>query len=209
MTVRMSNFYNDLEFSRGNPEKDDMTILKNNIIGCIDVIKTSKTEDKKGIDYIAYLSGGARIRIDAKNRRRGARKMWKYGEPELALETWSKHPYKTKPGGEPGWTVTEKKEVDLILYNFDISDSDKVYLVPFQHLRLSFLRNYDKWISCYGETQQGNKGYISRCVFVPASIVIEAIKEVSVIPRDSYNNIGNVTCFVQSHEKQRVLFDYV
>jgi len=55
MTVRMSNFYNDLEFSRGKPEKDDMTILKNNIIGCIDVIKTSENEDKKGIDYIAYL----------------------------------------------------------------------------------------------------------------------------------------------------------
>jgi len=211
INIIVHDFTQKYEFSRGKSEQDDIIILKNNIVGCVDVIKTSKRDDKKGIDYKAYLAGGAELKIDAKNREKGASKFWKYGEPELALETWSAHPSKTRPLGKPGWTVDDSKEVDLILYKFDISDSMLVYLLPFQHLRWCFLKNLDKWISSYGEKVQFSNGWKSKCVFVPANSVIDAIQDISILSLGSLNNDKSTKFFIcnDKMQKQQMLLDYV
>ena len=64
----------------------DMDLLKKIIPYCVDVQKTAAEVDKTGVDYIATLSSGARINIDAKTREKGSSKFWKHGEPELVLE---------------------------------------------------------------------------------------------------------------------------
>jgi hypothetical protein len=48
------------------------------------------------IYYIAHLSSGAKIGIDAMNGEKGASNFREHNELELALETWSSHPSKTK-----------------------------------------------------------------------------------------------------------------
>ena len=173
------NFAAKLENSRGSSEKIDLTVLKDCIDGCLSVIKTDVEIDKKGIDYIAELRSGATINIDAKTRESGCSKYWTNG-PELALETWSVMPTKVS-SGKVGWTLSEKSNVDLILYTYDISDSDTFYLLPFQHLRMSFRKNYNMWKTKYKTAQQSSGTWTSQCMFVPAIVVLEAIKGTSIL----------------------------
>lgn len=162
-----------LKYSRGDSETNDLTILKNKIIGCLSVEKTSIEIDKKGIDYIATLRNGATVKIDAKTRKKGCKAQWKTNEPELALEIWS------VIGKKTGWTLDEKKEVDLILYTFNKTDTLNFYILPFQQLRIAFSRNCNEWKTDYKPRKQNScrKGntWVSECMFVPAKVVIEAI----------------------------------
>ena len=137
--------------------------------------KTGAEEDKKGVDYIVTLEGGARIRVDAKRRRKGASKSWtKHDEPELAIETWSV----ITPDGhrKKGWTFNTEKECDLILYVFDPEDTDKYYLIPFPLLRQAAINNLVTWDYRYGQRTQRSLGWKSKCMMVPASVVINAVK---------------------------------
>jgi hypothetical protein len=176
----VNNFTDCLEYSLGNREIMDIDLIKKIIPGCICVRKTDIEEDKAGVDYIATLRKGAEIKIDAKTRRKGCSKYWKHGEAELALETWSVVPTDNF-AGKTGWTLDEKKEVDLILYTFDVSDWEKVYLLPYQHLRMAFRRHYYEWISMYKLKQEINNGWLSEAVFVPKSIILQSIKNICEI----------------------------
>ena len=169
------NFDQKLRFSLGEREKLDLELLKPAILGCVTVFKTSDTIDKSGIDYIAVLRGGTRIQIDAKTREKGCSRFWKNG-PELALEIWSKCPSESKPG-VTGWTLKEDGQVDMILYTFDPEDSGEFYLLPFQHLRMAFRKNYKDWTARFKKAYQPNDGYKSEAVFVPATVVLDAIRE--------------------------------
>ena len=80
------NFEERLNFSQGERGQRDVEILKHAIRNCVDVIKTDVEQDKKGIDYIATLEGGAKIGIDVKARDKGVSKYWKDGEEDLLLE---------------------------------------------------------------------------------------------------------------------------
>lgn len=177
--AKMDNdFTAKLEFSLGAREQFDIRLLKRVISKCIQVEKTDVETDKTGVDYIATLEGGAKIRIDAKAREKGASKYWKHGEVELALEIWSKCP-NSCTNGKIGWTLSVKSDVDLILYTFDIADSDKYYLLPFQPLRMAFQKHGRNWVKEYGQKFQSSNGgeWKSSAVFVPAKTVIEAITE--------------------------------
>lgn len=168
------DFYEKLEFSLGDREKFDISILKDIITGCVKIEKTSAEVDKTGIDYVATLRKGATINIDAKTRVSGASKYWKYGEPEVALEIWSR---RKEPGVVPkiGWTLDETSQVDYILYTYDKSDTDRFYFLPFQMLRNAFRNKYNEWCSKYFRKTEKNVGYVSEAVFVPASVVIAEI----------------------------------
>lgn len=168
------DFQQNLEYSLGVREQLDINLLKGIIPDCTDIIKTEKKIDKKGIDYIATLRRGAKINIDAKTRRPGASKYWKYNEPELALEIWSSRP-DIFNSGKTGWTLDEKSNVDYILYTYDRSDTNKFFFVPFQLLRISFVNHFEDWKSTYGVKKENNKGWDSFAVFVPASVVCKEI----------------------------------
>lgn len=170
------DFHQKLEFSLAERQKVDICTLKNVIVGCVDIEKTSTEVDRTGIDYIATLRNGAKINIDAKAREKGASRFWRYGEPELVIEIWSSMPDGTWDG-TPGWTFNEASNVDYILYTFDESDCSVFYFIPFQLLRLAAIKHYDDWTEQYYRKQQFNHGYISQAIFVPASVVLAAVEE--------------------------------
>jgi hypothetical protein len=170
------DFTERLEFSRGTNEEKDIDILRKYIDGCVSVEKTNTEEDKKGIDYIATLRNGAKIKIDAKTRSENCSKYWHNG-PELALETWSAIPNKFNKG-KVGWTLDEGKEVDLIFFKFYPSDTDKLYLMSYQLLRMAFRRNYKVWKQKFKTDVQSSNGWESQCIFVPAGTVLNSMNEI-------------------------------
>ena len=167
------DFKQKLEFSLGSREQFDKDMLLSVIPGCVDVRKTDVETDKTGVDYIATLRKGAEIYIDAKAREPGARRFWK-GGPELALEKWSVVPTGTNVG-KAGWTLSESTPVDMILYTFDRSDCDRFFLLPFQFLRMAFIRHIAEWGRKYGWKEQSSGGWRSMATFVPADVVLDAI----------------------------------
>ena len=171
------DFDEKLAFSQGVRGLSDIMLLKQAIPGCVDVRKTSYSEDVKGVDYIAVLDGGAEIGIDAKAREKGASKFWKYGEAELALELWSVFPT-DKYKGKTGWTLSKSTNVDLILYTFAPTDWRKYYLLPYQMLRMAFIRKREDWEVRYSKKMQDSGNWYSQALFVPASVVLQAIAEV-------------------------------
>ena len=177
------SFTEKLAFSRGVRQDTDIETIMALIPGCVGVIKTDIEQDKKGTDYIATLRQGAQILIDAKARAKGASQWWKKDGPELALETWSVMPEgkygKSFEQTKLGWTLDESKETDLILFTFDEGDTDKVFLICFQLLRMAFLKNLKLWARLYKTGTQDSSSWQSQCVFVPASVVLNAIKKIS------------------------------
>lgn len=183
MTAPVNDFAQTLAWSKGRRSDDDCATIANMLDGTATVAKcTDRALDARGVDYVATLRRGARVLIDAKGRRRGAARFWRYGEPELALETDSvitdyQHEWRI------GWTLDESKVTDLILYHFE--DVDECYLIGFQHLRVALRRNYHLWTATYDWLYEDNRDpatgreWRSRAVFVPASIVIGAVAEVS------------------------------
>lgn len=170
------DFNTDLAYSLGERKRVDESLIKQAIPNCISVEKTNANLDRKGIDYIATLDGGAEIYIDAKARRKGAVKNGQ--EPPLALELWSVCPdEENNIKGKVGWTCSRKTDVDMILYTFDSEEWDKFYLVPFQHLRMAFQKNYSKWKDIWKPRFQDNGAWKSKAMFVPASVVLSAIAD--------------------------------
>lgn len=175
-----------LAFSLGEREVFDKSLLIKVIPSCVNVEKTDEVTDRAGIDYIATLRGGAKINIDAKTRRKWSSRYWHYGEPELALERFSVCPEDAPNGaGKIGWTLSDASNVDMILYTFDPFDSNRFYLIPFQHLRMAFWCNGAEWVNKYKYKFQESenkeyrrKGWRSKAVFVPASIVLNAVTNV-------------------------------
>lgn len=176
------DFNQKLEFSFGRREQIDLETIKSTINSCILVEKTDVETDKTGIDYIATLKGGAKIGIDAKAREKGASRYWNYGEAELALEIWSVCPTETMKG-KKGWTLSDRSNVDYILYTFDFDDWDKFYLLPFQLLRNAFNKNGVKWCKQYKRKRQYSDSWQSEAVFVPASVVLSAISQEMIITK--------------------------
>ena len=68
------DFKERLKFSQGNRGERDAEILKSAIQNCVEVRKTDEDTDRKGVDYIARLHGGAEIGIDVKARDKGAQR---------------------------------------------------------------------------------------------------------------------------------------
>ena len=167
------DFSKKLEFSLDARQQFDISILKK-IYDYADIQKTSAEVDKTGVDYVATLRRGGVINIDAKTREKGASRYWKYGEPELALEIWSAVPTPTN-SGKTGWTLDESSQVDYILYTFDSSDTNKFYYLPFQMLRVGFVKHYKDWKKEYPVKRQYSNNWTSEAVFVPASVVIAEI----------------------------------
>jgi len=173
------NFEKKLAYSKGFRLDNDIETLKSLIDGCISVTKTPAEQDKKGIDYIATLRRGAIIKIDAKTRELGCSEYWQNGEPELAPEIWSVMPggkYKIpREKAKTGWTLDESNNVHYIFCTFDPVDTEEVYLLPFQLYRMAFRKNLYIWKEYYKVAIQDSGSWQSKCIFVPACIIMDAI----------------------------------
>lgn len=177
-----------LKFSRGRRESTDLETIRKMIPGCLSVEKTGERLDRLHVDYVAHLRKGAVLHIDAKARQAGAAQFWirkrkgrgdiPNGEPDLALEIWSKKPERC------GWTLDESSDTDLILFTFDPEETEAVFLVSFPLLRIAFRQQLKVWTRRFGiQPQQtpdrfGKVLWESECVFIPAVIVQKAIREV-------------------------------
>jgi hypothetical protein len=170
------DFATMLEYSRGVRESTDIETIQRMIAGCTGVQKTDEATDRAGVDYIATLRRGTEILIDAKTRTAGCSRWWTKG-PELALELWSVRP-EQGISGKTGWTANEASPVDYILFTFDESDSDQVFLYPFQLLRIAFRRNYHIWKKQGYKTDIQDSGrWTSECIFVPEIVVWTSVRK--------------------------------
>lgn len=167
----MNGWKEKLEYSLGQQQDFDFQLLKQHIPRCVSIRKTDTEQDKSGVDYVATLANGAEIFIDAKTRMAGSSKFWKNNEAELALEVWSVVNKKV------GWTLNTASNVDYILYTFDKSDWNKYYFLPFQLLRKAFYEKGAAWKEKYKQREQWSDGWKSAAIFVPASVVLNAIQE--------------------------------
>jgi len=172
-------FKDMLEMSLGTRKESDIETIKDLLYGCVSVVATDNNGNDEGIDFIATLRPGTEVFIDVKTRAEGCSKYWKNGEPELAIETWSVIKggrYKTpKYRAKPGWTYDESKKTDMVLYTFAETDTDKVYLLPFQSLRLAAINNYHNWIATHKVDIQTSDNWQSQAIFVPSKVVVQAI----------------------------------
>lgn len=181
------DFGERLAFSRGARQASDLASIQAMLPGCVSIRKTNEKQDREGVDYIAILRKGAKVLIDGKARAKGCSRWWCEG-PELALEIHSVMPggkYKTPMNrAKTGWTLSEAVNVDYIYFSFDPSDSVDVFLIAFQHLRVAFRGFFDAWIERYRteiqETKWNGHAWESKCVFVPAYVVMDAIDFVTL-----------------------------
>ena len=174
--MEVHDFRQKLAFSNGVNMLSDVERITH-ALGerCIKVDKTDVSVDKTGIDYYAYLSDRARVNVDAKRREAGASRWWKHGSPELAIETFS-----VVEPPKVGWTFNNASDVDYILYSFEPEDSNDYYFLPFQLLRKVAWENRHVWKAEYKELTQTSDGWQSKCIFVPAYVVISAILEAMI-----------------------------
>ncbi len=163
-----------LAYSNGAQKTTDIETIRSLLPGCTDVTKTDTKTDKTGVDYIATLRRGAQVLIDAKTRQPGARRWWRDGVPDLALEKWSVIPTEAQPG-KTGWTLSEASSVDYVLFTYMPEDCTTVFLYPFQLLRLTFRTNILEWQQTYPLKEQTSAGWKSSCMFVPEPVVWQAM----------------------------------
>lgn len=170
-----------LAFSEGMVRETCMATIKALVPGCVrvDVVPGNDPLQRRGVDYKAVLRGGAEIMIDHKARAAGASQYWTQG-PELALEIWSVRKSDACPEGVAGWALDRKKKTDLVLFTFDARDTEAVYLIPFQLLRVGFRRRFRLWEKrgyriALQATASGDRGWESECMFVPARTVLAEI----------------------------------
>ena len=174
------DFNEQLSFSTNECQLEtDAALLSAYFPNVASVKKTDAAQDKAGIDYIVTLDSGATIAVDVKTRSKMRISLKDKNNPPLAIETWSQ----SWPHGEhknvPGWTFDGRKKCDYIMYKFDKTDTDMVFVLPFQQLRKASMNHYHEWMAKYKEHDQRQKaaGYISKCLFVPASEVVNAVRE--------------------------------
>lgn len=174
-----SDFLQDLQFSVEASQLDtDKDILRRYFPEVDYVQKTGPEIDRLGVDYIVGLTGGTTVYVDVKTRRPGASKGWPVGSPPLlALEHWSQYWGKGDARNRPGWTLDIRKQSQYIMYKFDPEDSLNVYIFPFLQLNKAFRHNFHDWRPLYerGPQRQARAGYVSRCMLVPADVVIQAV----------------------------------
>lgn len=180
------SFAVQLDFSHGTHGGTDEETIRRLLTGCTSVRQAVRAEERRGIDYVATLRRGAEVNVDKKARTKGCSSWWQNG-PEFALEIWSVVPKGWQKLGDPGrgvtgWTLNEGKDTDLVLFTYDPADTELCYLVAFQPLRIAFHRHLRAWWPKYRHapqhTQEGD--YLSMCLFVPASVVLDAIRADSI-----------------------------
>ena len=160
---RFYDFDERLRWSEGYLTQGVSHILKNRLPACVGIEKANELDDRNGTDYWALRDNLPPLSIDVKVRDTDFKA--KFGQDDLALETWSV--IYTKPG----WTRDVTKRTDFILWYWQ--DTGRFFLVSFPILLQVFLRYWERWQKDYKTAKQSSATWKSECVFVPRKIVIE------------------------------------
>lgn len=166
--MRTYDFAERLAWSEGiaDSDADLLIILRARIPGCVAVERASLIDDRTGTDYWAHRAHGLRpLSIDLKAR--SVDPIDAYGTDDVALETWS------SVDDRPGWTRDPKKTTDYILWLW--TPTRRFFLVPFPALCKVFERYWEEWAAAYPVWDQRNDGWMSQCVMVPRSVLIDAL----------------------------------
>ena len=164
----------------------DPVTIKHNLPGCVRVRRATKSQDLRGVDFIADLDGGRKVRIDSKPRFGSAKRHWKPHAtgvlvPEIVLETWSTVPGTNPLRGEEGtigWALKTSSVTDYYLFTFDSADTDRCYLLAADELRRAMLDNPQwparyKLVRSWTRSDDGTK-WQSECVILPITEVKRA-----------------------------------
>lgn len=129
------------------------------------------TAQQSGVDRTITTSSGRVIRVDEKVRKGN----WN----DFCLEYWSVyHGTKDDPRNRAGW-MRKDLACDYIAYAF--LPRQCAYLLPWPDLRRAWNANYRTWIENYPEIKAENVNYVTLSVGVPIDVVLDAIKNSSVI----------------------------
>lgn len=137
-------------------------VLLSCIPGATQVRRATRKEDRDGTDWWVDRHCGDALSVDAKVR---STDWLPRGEDDLALETWS-----VVEKGVTGWTRTESKRTDYILWLWQ--DTGRWCIVAFPMLCGVMCDHWEEWRRKYKTKQQWTdmpcgRGYHSECVFVP------------------------------------------
>lgn len=180
--TRVHDFSKKLATSRGARAASDAETLAGMFSGVSDVVPSSETMDRAGVDYIVHYKNGGETFVDVKTREPGASRFWKHGEPDLALELWSVRPNgkyaMPKDRARKGWPLDTTKKCHYVLFTFAEADCADVFLLPFMQLRQAFYDNHKQWVQWFPRKLQDSGSWESECLFVPVGVVIDAINTV-------------------------------
>lgn len=176
--MNVNDFSHDLDFSYEHID-DDEAIMAKLYPGFI-AVKAQLELDRRGVDYFLFRclpDGTANIAlVDIKRRRAGARRYWRYGEPEVVIEL-----------GDDGWLFKVDSLTVTVVYAFDAEDSAIDYAVSYSDLRSVALEHKSDWESRFGIKRQRNSFsgscYTSTAIFVPVSELEVAGVFVHKIPK--------------------------
>mgnify|MGYP001063866134 CR=1 FL=1 len=159
----VNDFRTDLEFSL---KKNDDKLINEKYFEAfphlekILVVNNLKLQ-KRGIDKIFIMTGGKRIMVDEKKRRKNY--------DDILLEEYSDFERKIV-----GW-LDRKKYTDYISYI--IWPKRKLYLLPFLLLQKAWLANYHQWLLTYGRKFAKNKNYTTSNIPIPTKVLLNVLKE--------------------------------
>ena len=164
-----NNFNIDLQYSLDITRNEDFdkfyhSIWRNQIkeIKYMD-FKIYKQDQLKGIDKRIILKTGGEVTIDEKCRRKD------YGDIfiELVSNTETK---------KLGWLYYST--CDYIMYFTE--PTRKVYLLPFELLKMAWIENKVLWQQQYKIRECVNKGYNSKGICIPTSILLNSISKQTI-----------------------------
>lgn len=167
------SFEKKLIASKGVIESCDVgEILRLRLPGCVKAVPTGSEVDRTGVDWLATLSSGRVVGVDVKIREKD---YLRFGHDDVALETWS------VLDSRVGWTRDQSKACDWVLWVW--KDTGRFFLVPFLPLCSVFVQQWEEWRENYRTATQRTpetpkfKSYQSECVFVPRTVIVDAISD--------------------------------
>lgn len=127
----------DFDRRMSEADKPDVRLRVDELLraefGAVRVERAEVEDDRRGVDFWAYLRSGRRQGVDLKARRRD----W----GDLYVELISR-----KGDEAPGWTVDHHKITDYVLFLWP----DRHLLLPYPQLRATVLRNEATYRETYG-----------------------------------------------------------
>jgi hypothetical protein len=103
-----------------------------------------------------------------------------FDSDDLALETFS-----DIGRSVPGWSRDETKQTDYICWYFETTG--RTVLMPFPMLCAVFMEKWQEWRETYRPRIQNSGRWRSECIFVPRSVIWEAITQNSILVTDYLN----------------------
>lgn len=172
---RVNDFSSSLEKGNSSIHHNLFDLVYQHAFYNIDFIKRTKSGDtiaqKSGSDVVIYLTSDRLIRIDEKRRFKDY--------PDIALEYISNDRFST-----PGW-MEKDLGIDYLCYAF--VKSKKVYLFPWQKLKLVWNLHKRQWIRLGEEKRDGffktvapNPTYNTISCAVPIDKLLKLVQDVLV-----------------------------